>query len=169
MKKLLIALTLLCVWSCDPYHKAVKTYLKKNLDDFKSYESMEWTRYGYGNGRDSVFMSYLSNDKPDIHVGFSQWHKYRAKNRLGGYEIHEEYFLIYKTNSGQLQVMGLDDYFRTQALIHGSNSIFSSRSNISLSHLIFAHYFDKYDLAKLEQSNIYFGGIIRNRSKSESQ
>lgn len=62
--------------SYDASVSQVKDYLKKNLKDPKSYEGIEWSKV---------------KEEPD---GYSVYHKYRAKNSLGGYVIEAQIFYL---------------------------------------------------------------------------
>lgn len=58
----------------------VKAYLKTNLKDPKSYESIEWSEV------------VIRTDG-----GYKIRHKYRAKNSFGGYAVENKVFLISPT------------------------------------------------------------------------
>ena len=60
--------------SFDASVSQVKEYLKKNLKDPKSYESIEWSKV------------------KEESYGYSVYHKYRAKNSFGGYVIESQIF-----------------------------------------------------------------------------
>ena len=62
--------------SYDASVSQVKDYLRKNLKDPKSYESIEWSKV---------------KEEPD---GYSVYHKYRAKNSFGGYVIEAQIFYL---------------------------------------------------------------------------
>lgn len=62
--------------SYDASVSQVKDYLKKNLKDPKSYEGIEWSKV---------------KEESD---GYSVYHKYRAKNSLGGYVIESQIFYL---------------------------------------------------------------------------
>ena len=57
--------------------REVKDYLKKNLRDPDSYQSIEWGKV--------ILLSYGT---------YEVRHKYRAKNGFGGYDIEEKLFII---------------------------------------------------------------------------
>ena len=66
----------------------VEAYLKSNLKDARSYESVEW-----------------SNVTPTDN-GYMVRHKYRAKNSFGAYEIMNQVFYL----NGNGDVIGVSDY-----------------------------------------------------------
>ncbi len=59
----------------------VKKYLKRNLKDPKSYESIEWS-------------PVVKLDTDDLQHKFIVRHKYRAKNSYGGYVIENQMFYL---------------------------------------------------------------------------
>jgi hypothetical protein len=66
------------VSSWDGSVSEVKTYLKNNLNDAKSYESVEWSDVKEHNGVSVVR------------------HKYRAKNAMGGTVLKDQLFVVDK-------------------------------------------------------------------------
>ncbi len=61
----------------------VEKYLKQNLEDPKSYESIEWS-------------PVVKLDADDLQHKFIVRHKYRAKNSFGGYVISNQMFYLDK-------------------------------------------------------------------------
>lgn len=66
----------------------VEQYLKKNLKDPKSYDSIEWSR--------------VTKENDNFRVRY----KYRAKNSLGGYVLENQIFTL--NSNGE--VINVDDY-----------------------------------------------------------
>ena len=74
--------------SIDGSVSKIEAYLKSNLKDRRSYESIEW-----------------SNVTPTTN-GFMVRHKYRAKNSFGAYEVVNQVF--YLDSNGDIN--GVSDY-----------------------------------------------------------
>ncbi len=65
----------------------VEQYLKKNLNDPKSYESIEW--------------SQVNKTDDNNNSAYKYWvrHKYRAKNIFGGYVVSNQIFYLDKNGN----------------------------------------------------------------------